>query len=340
MLIAVTLLLTVEIVLRIYQYIHPELFMPDSTYMSYRGKPYMEELNGFHLNSKGYKDGEFSSKKPGTFRIIAIGDSQVFGAVPYRDCWLTILEKKMINNHPDVEILNMGIPAAGPVDYLSLLINEGIDLKPDIVLIMLYLGDDFYNGGKRYQWYSHSAAATLLNGVIMNRCPPRGRMFATGFYSEARPLRTEKAYVEMMATYNGDMFIKNNRRFIRDFRSVINLMERMKSICDSRRIGLAAVLCPSDVQIYPDLRLKVLKKMNVPESRYDIQLPDRMMKDELLKLDIPSIDLLEYFSRKYAEGQKHFNQGNDPHWNRYGNKFAADLLLPWLTGIIDFRKRR
>ena len=315
--------------------------MPDDTYMKYRGKPFMRELNGFHLNSRGYKDGEFSLKKKGIFRIICIGDSQAYGAVPYPDCCLTILREKLKSIYPNSELLNMGVPAAGPVDYLSLLINEGLDLQPDLVLIFLYCGDDFRNGGKRHRWYSHSVAATFLNSLIANRWPPEGRMFAAGEYSEDRPLRAEKAYIKLMADSSGEMFLKNNNnKFVADFNSVIDIVSRIKALCDLRKIGVAVVLCPSDVQVYPEIRKKVMDRLQVATDQFDIQIPDRMLENEFSKLNIQFMDLSEYFSRGYNKDHKKFTQPNDPHWNRYGNAVAAEIIKPWLVRIVNGRMRR
>ena len=84
-----------EIALRLYKAADPAfVIMPDDTYMRYRGKPHSLDFNGFRINSRGFKDTEFPARKePGAYRIIGIGDSYTYGAVPYEFCYMTLLKK-------------------------------------------------------------------------------------------------------------------------------------------------------------------------------------------------------------------------------------------------------
>jgi len=206
-----------EIVLRCYTKANSAfVLMPDDTYLRYRGKPHSSEFNGFRLNSRGYKDEEFNTiKKPGVFRIIGIGDSHTYGAVPYQYCYITLLKKKIMLVDNDCEVLNLGIPAAGPVDYLSLFVNEGVSLHPDMVLVNIFTGDDF-----------------------------------------------------------------------------------------------------------------------------DFRLPNRILAREFNRLEIEYLDLLDFFLDSFKNNMKSFNKPNDPHWNLYGNRFAVELVNPWLLKQINRKRNR
>lgn len=134
-----------ELSLRLYQAADPGFIItPDTAYLRYRGRPCSEEFNGFRLNSRGYKDLEFSEqKRPGRYRIVAIVDSQTYGAVPYGDSYMTLVERMLQSIHRETEIFNLGIPQAGPMDYLSVLADEGFSLNPDMVLLHFNIFDDF-----------------------------------------------------------------------------------------------------------------------------------------------------------------------------------------------------
>ena len=41
------------------------------------------------------------------------------------------------------ELINMGIPGIGPREYLAVFIHEGLQLKPDMVLLSFFIGNDF-----------------------------------------------------------------------------------------------------------------------------------------------------------------------------------------------------
>ncbi len=312
------------------------MVIPDTTYMRFRGNPYSNEYNGFKLNSRGYKDIEFNEKKErGTFRILALGDSQTYGAVPYNDCYITIVEQTIRRSFPHCEIINMGIPSTGPVDYLSTLLNEGLDLNPDMILLNFNIFDDFKNGGKRFKLYSYSAAASFINSIFANIIRPQGLVFGAGNYGEGFFWRSEDAYLRMLIDSHGSIFQKKNSAFSRDFNSSFGYVKKIKALCDAKKIVLVAVIIPADLQLYTDLQKKALDHYHAKIEDFDFQIPNKLLAQEYENLNIPYIDLLKYFHDRYIGEQKKFTQGNDPHWNRYGSRVAADSVSPWLINQIS-----
>ena len=101
-----------EISLRIYHHFNRSFIFYSNSYNRYRGKPYGDDWD-FKLNSRGFKDKEFTKKKKNIYRIIGIGDSIAFGVVPYKYNYLTLLESHLQINNVDGEVLNMGIPSIG-----------------------------------------------------------------------------------------------------------------------------------------------------------------------------------------------------------------------------------
>jgi hypothetical protein len=337
---ALCLFILLEISLRIYNTFDPSFpIVPDTTYLKYRGKPYTEEFNGFKLNSRGYKDTEFcNNKSPGRFRILALGDSQTYGAVPYPDCYMTLVENGLRSAHPDCEILNMGVPSTGPVDYLSILLNEGLDLHPDMVLLNFNIYDDFKNGGKRFKLYSYSAAASFINRIIINRFKPRGQVFGAGLYREGITLRGGRAYLQIVIDAHGGVFRKKNALFAGNFRSSFSYVERIKRICDIKNIALAVVIIPADLQLYPFLQTAVIKQHHAGQEEYDFRIPNRMLARECDRLHIPYIDILDAFLLRCNSDGKILTQENDPHWNRHGSAVAAAVVSPWLIRQVGRQK--
>jgi len=151
-----------EVSLRVYNYFNPTFIFYSNSYNRYRGKPYANDYSDFKLNSRGFKDKEFAEKKKDLYRIIGIGDSFTFGVVPYKYNYLTLLESQLKQDKINVEILNMGIPSIGPIEYLSLFVREGLDLKPDMLLLTFYIGNDFTDCSKRKDIYEYSYVASLI----------------------------------------------------------------------------------------------------------------------------------------------------------------------------------
>jgi hypothetical protein len=132
-----------EVSLRIYNSVDPLPIFYSGNPDRFRGKPFAPIWN-FHLNSRGFRDVEFSARKnPGIIRTLGIGDSFAFGVVPYEYNYLTLVEQYLKQSGHNVELINMGIPSIGPKEYLSLLINEGFVLEPDRVLLSFSISSDF-----------------------------------------------------------------------------------------------------------------------------------------------------------------------------------------------------
>ena len=81
-------------------------------------------------------------KAPGDFRIMGLGDSFTI----YRDGqgknYLRIMEKLANQNGHSVEVVNLGRPGIG-LDFYEGVARKYLDiLKPDLITVGLYLGDD------------------------------------------------------------------------------------------------------------------------------------------------------------------------------------------------------
>ncbi len=142
-LVALTGVLT-ELAFRWVHAVHPIWVFPTASYDRFRFQPGTLRY-GFPTNSGGFFDVETEVKKSaGTYRILGLGDSFVFGVVPYPANFLTVLEEELRQEDPAVEVVNMGIPDADVGDYLLLLRREGLRLDPDLVLVCFFIGNDFW----------------------------------------------------------------------------------------------------------------------------------------------------------------------------------------------------
>ena len=98
------------------------------------------------FNELGFRDQPFTvEKKPGEFRVLAVGDSFTFGSgVQQEDTWPQQLERLLRaerDNH--IEVINAGFATgshhvAGYVDWIR---SDGADFHPDVLIIGLCLND-------------------------------------------------------------------------------------------------------------------------------------------------------------------------------------------------------
>jgi hypothetical protein len=92
-------------------------------------------------NSRGYRGREYPWASAAGFRILALGDSFAFGfGVEEDDTYLARLERALSASH--VEVINAGLAGMGPDNEARLLAADGPDLRPDLVLVGFFVGND------------------------------------------------------------------------------------------------------------------------------------------------------------------------------------------------------
>lgn len=325
-----------EISFRVYNHFNPTFLFPDSTYNRHRGKPGEQDYD-FHLNSRGFKDVEFKSKKePNTYRILALGDSFAFGVVPYQHNYLTLLEQHLNSSSLRTEVINMGISGIGPKDYLALFVNEGQELQPDMVLVSFFIGNDFTNTWIvwwiRSKLYEFSYVLTLIKYFRDINFKYEGKLIhGHTSYDDNSPTFTDDAFLEIEK--QGSWIYMKRAPPKKAFTDSLDYLVRIRELCDRSRIALRVVIIPDELQVNPALQTKVLKALNVSSNELDFTLPNRFLNEQLQAHRIDYLDLLDDFSTTTM--QMNLYKPNDTHWNIAGNKLAADLLARYVSSQLN-----
>ncbi len=97
------------------------------------------------INSIGMRDREVGPKRPGEFRILAIGDSFTYGhGVGAEESWPRVLEDLLAERVPDsgpVTVLNAGQPGYGIDQVFESFRLRRLGLAPDLVVVGLHSTD-------------------------------------------------------------------------------------------------------------------------------------------------------------------------------------------------------
>ena len=96
-------------------------------------------------NSRGLRDAEYAyEKSPGTVRIVALGDSSLFGwGVPVEKTSMELLERMLTGNgaSPAVEVLNFATPGYNTAIEAEVFVRKALRYDPDIVLVNFNTND-------------------------------------------------------------------------------------------------------------------------------------------------------------------------------------------------------
>ncbi|MBS0522198.1 MAG: hypothetical protein JSS04_01080 [Proteobacteria bacterium] len=133
----------------------------------YASRPWMAEP----FNSWGMRDTEHTVAKHASSRprAIVIGDSFVEASFERRSLPASIEAERNT-----VETINLGISATAPPSYYYRLRDVGLELSPDVILLFVYMGNDFVLGSEgfgasRFRSFIGDSEGESLLGSVMPR---------------------------------------------------------------------------------------------------------------------------------------------------------------------------
>jgi lysophospholipase L1-like esterase len=324
--IALATVLLTEVGFRAYNFVSPSVvFAPRDYNAAIRAKPFSQDYD-FQINSRGFKDVEFSTKTPaGTIRIVALGDSFTYGAVPYAANYITLLKPPLRERFGNVEVLNMGIPGTGPRDYLQLFRTEAAALQPDIILVSLFLGNDLVNETRDERRRVRSYLYDFARYVFRLTTKTTGQLYhgPSGYIDDA-PVFTDDFYVEMERD-RSQVFKRDLGAAEQGIQTALEHVREIKQLSDRVGTRLYVVIIPDEVQVDQDLQAKVIRRAGALASDYDFGALNRRISQFLEGLGVAHIDLLPALLAR--SGTARLYRVNDSHWNIAGNKVAADAIF-------------
>ena len=97
------------------------------------------------ISSQGLHDYEYSVRKqPGTFRIVGVGDSSLFGwGVPFEDSGLKVLERRLNEKFAPqkFEVINFAVPGYNTAMEADTFVERCLEYAPDLVILNFNTND-------------------------------------------------------------------------------------------------------------------------------------------------------------------------------------------------------
>ncbi len=326
----------------------------------------------FITNSRDFRTVEYSEQKPGgVYRVVALGDSFTYtsGGVPYPRHWTNQVQAELRDRwRPELEVLNLGVAAVGPVFEHRLWQLEGSHLEADLVILALFVGNDFTDNAGSLGDHSRSDAvarwslgARLVRNlwrvrraeVVGETDPqPQGREHSRGgalvsdIYPGAKPYR----YDPNDPVHSAEDFLaieaKRLRLFDREltgrFEGLLEILERtllvLHAQVDETGADFVVLVIPDVLQVHEEVLSAVLQHAQLPRDRIDLERPQRALAELFEREEIAFFDLLADLRRAALGGALYRFQGT--HWNEEGNTRAAEAFSDYLVERLSAPARR
>lgn len=327
----VVLLFTFEIVARI---VSNPLYVYNET-LGYTLKPGATSVHKgamfeatYHINHLGYRGKEYEKKRrPGTFRILLIGDSSGFGwGVQDNETFAALLEEQLAN----VEVVNLSVSGYGTDQELLRLKKEGLSYHPDLVIIQI--SDNDFTEIKMPIMYGRPKPFFTLRGgnLILQNMPVANRCdVEKEYYAGCLPLPFRN-WLES----NSRSYQIINSRYIR----LSGLMEKMLKKQDSKPESRRKPLINSDdilkeyerdsIELFKAIIIETKKELSAEGiPLVMIHWDEYLSKSGLIdNMDIPVIDL-----NSLLHENNDILIPKDWHFNRKGHALVAEKIINVLT---------
>ena len=289
-------------------------------------------IAGNTLNSRGFNDVEWPVRQTSK-RIGVVGDSFVFAAVP------------RVNNFVDrlgrlarpTEVLNLGILAAGPENYLGVLQKDGVELGLDAVVVVFFVGNDISQADQDYKTrIFFGSPRALLRSQRQLRFDADHlytfKMLRGGWRLLHETLIGPPAPGE--GTFSPEIFLALERDRLeycrrqgsaaveRGYQGAAEFFGQLRRFGQERGIPVAVVLAPDQYQL--DLELQAALLPPGAAADFDLELPQRRLGAALAASGLPYLDLLPELRQRAGGRQLYLDR--DTHWNKAGNREVSVLL--------------
>jgi hypothetical protein len=294
----------------------------------------------FSTNSLGYRDEEIGEKGDRDYRILVLGDSITLGDFVEADqTYPAQIERHLNGDGPlaldgrNVQVINTGVGAIDLQNELAILLETGVTVEPDIVLVGLYLNDAYHSQvlkitrlSPALSWSHFLRVASMWLDVFRDRYVYEGsrlrdegaiesereRFLAAYPVAEGDWKTSREAFHGKIAEKIGDWGYAWSADF---WQKILPILELMKQVGNERGFRVAVMLLP--------VRHQVQSELLVDE-------PQQEFERHMTELGLAHIDLLPLLREKYE--QDGVNVFYDhchyrPDGYEYFSKFVAEFLM-------------
>src|SRR5262245_58762548 len=279
-------------------------------------------------NKLGHRGPNYGSQTAdGKKRVLVLGDSFTEGSHVGED---ELFSNIIANAYSNLEVMNAGVGGWSTVQEYIYLNEFGIDLHPNLVLLMFFDNDLDENCLSFYPSIGPRPFASIQNGrLVINQhpSPEEWRKYALPLpfaeklnrYSLAYNFFNFRVYQTLRASYLNRLEYEDVKKIAAYPKTEIvrKLFQEIHKMLNERGMLFAVGLVPS--------------KLDAQKGYSDLQVPIlSLCKEE----GIPCVSLIQPLKEKYDKGIKPY-WDDDIHWNRVGHKVASEALGPYIQALFS-----
>lgn len=199
------------------------------------------------INSLGIRDREYTSNPAsGTYRILAVGDSQTFGnGLASTDTWPKQLEHVLNkNNNTQFEVINSGLPGSDTWQHEIILQRMLKNYNPTTIVLAFYVNDVVKKGTpsfpKKHQGkdIENQIAYLLKKSVLL-------LTLRNTYTSVKQTLNPGKHFLQAQALLKNE----TNREIDERWEQVKKSFLAIKTLCDNNNVNLLIASLPRRDQV-------------------------------------------------------------------------------------------
>ncbi|MGE0470174.1 MAG: SGNH/GDSL hydrolase family protein [Nitrospira sp.] len=281
--------------------------------------------------------------------ILALGDSFAFGwGVELPETYLYIAEEEL--RLEAIRVIKAGIPGTGTTDQLQWLRQYGETYAPRLVIVSLFVGNDFtdvQNGGFKKQF-------TIKDGLMVRRSldgTERGSPVNEGIEKLKRSSRLAQRLAQVLWYLQNTVAPQDRSnpglnaadRWLWEFAKVhlrqplpetVEAFARMRTAlddihqwCRQHNAKMLLLILPRSMQIYDWELAKWKEAYRLDDEALDLDKPQRFLADWATERHVAILDLLPEFrayQKRHAADRLYFYP--DGHMNPIGHRLTGALL--------------
>ena len=302
------------------------------------------------VSKQGYRDfdhpDEASPEKPRPEQIVAVmGDSFTSNlGVDLKESFTTLLDEHL---GPETSVRNFGVNGYGQVQELLLLDEILANVRPDLVLLVIFARNDLDDNTGRFDWVrGYKRPTAELNDAgqieIVHGFGPSSEDPPLSFYGWVRTTALDRLFRTAMGSVEPKLadpnWITPEFRYARvplaaEERQALATVSALLGEFDRRTKAAGSqfgvVVAPGLIRIDDEQWQIVVDRYAAPGESLDVNQLHALLAEDSARGGRAHFDLVEALQAKASEGTELYF-ASEEHWNRAGNAVVAEALAAWL----------